>query len=337
MALAVAASAQGPTADEAKNIQTQAKVRTALIACMKVGSIPEGRKDCARTLEAVKALAKTRDLSEQAAALKKVSGFIASLKDPPEEKGAAEREKAFDALAELLPVKGLKSAYAKYFPPPSAPAGKDGAAGAGASAAAGPLGPEKSKAIGERMNAMGKALSPERKDEVLPGAAPAWAAAARDMHKIWTARNPKTADPELSAFAAKNLHEHGIPWRLALANWDYASSLKPWMKLTVGDMTAEGLTDANWGFCRDHPEAVRALLGREPKRSDMMNPRASILWWIAEYEVEKRKLGGDADPWTIVGSIFLPSDPHGKRVAQEQRRWKKVADQHARIVPPEGS
>jgi hypothetical protein len=104
------------------------------------------------------------------------------------------------------------------------------------------------------------------------------------------------------------------------------------MKFSKGGMTAEGLTDANWGFCKDHPEAVRALLGREPVRSDMMNPRASILWWIAEYEVERGVMGEDADPWRIAAGVFYPASPDGKRAKQEVRRWVRVALEHETIL-----
>lgn len=165
-----------------------------------------------------------------------------------------------------------------------------------------------------------------------PQAAPPWLADAKDLCKVWTARNPRTAEPALCEFAARELRAHGIPWRVALANWDYASSLKPWMKYSAGGMTAEGLTDANWGFCKDHPEAVRGLLGREPRRSDMMNPRASILWWIAEYELEREKLGAGADPWSIAAAVFYPASPEGKRARLEVRRWKRVAAEHERIL-----
>lgn len=181
------------------------------------------------------------------------------------------------------------------------------------------------------------AAIPTPASQAVPGqstkqaAAPPWQDDSRDICKIWTARNPKTADPDLCEFAARELHTHGIPWKVALANWDYASSLKPWMKYSAGGMTAEGLTDASWGFCRDHPEAVRGLLGREPRHSDMMNPQASILWWIAEYEIERKQLG-DGDAWRVTRGIFYPAEPDGARARLEQRRWQLVAREHDGIL-----
>ena len=179
---------------------------------------------------------------------------------------------------------------------------------------------------------------PTPPSEAVPGqtgssAVPPWEADARDILKIWKARDPKTADPDLCDFAARELRAHGIPWRVALANWDYATSLKPRMKFSEDGMTAEGLTDASWNFCRDHPEAVRSLLGRKPQHSDMMNPRASILWWIKEFEMERQKLGGEgADPWRVARGVFYPAEPDGARAKLEQRRWEKTAAEQDRIL-----
>ena len=162
---------------------------------------------------------------------------------------------------------------------------------------------------------------------------PPWEADTRDILKVWKARHPKTADPDLCDFLAHQLHVHGIPWRVPMANWDYATDLKPRMKYSAGGMTAEGLTDASWDFCRGYPEVVRGLLGRNPRHSDMMNPRASILWWIKEYELERQKLGGaGADPWRVARGVFLPARPDGRRAQREQRRWKAVAAEQDRIL-----
>ena len=128
------------------------------------------------------------------------------------------------------------------------------------------------------------------------------------------------------------LRARGIPWRLALANWDFATDLLPTHRYSAGGMTAEGLTDASWQWCKDHRDVVQGLLGRPGRRSDLYNPRASILWWIAEFEEQRAKMGEKTDPWRVAAGVFLPAAPYGKRAEKELRAWRSTMAKQDRCV-----
>lgn len=334
-----------PAAAQAKpepgKLSTQDKIRSSLVLCLQVGAEPEGRNICAKALGTARDLAKLKDLAEPEKTTEQVGSFIASLDASSGTKTAAQLEAEFEAIAKALPVRQFKPRYAKYFPPPAPPpdAGAAPAAAAERKEAQGKLTPAKEKDIRDRSEGIAQALLPTKKEESLP-ASPAkaeepWRTDARDMYKVWTCRQPKTADLSLCEFAARELRAHNIPWRVALANWDFATSLKTSHRYSAGGMTAEGLTDASWTWCRGHREVVRGLLGRPGKRADLYNPRASILWWIAEYEEHRGIMGKDTDPWKIAGGVFLPAAPNSKRVQREIRGWKSVYKLHDYcLLPP---
>ncbi|MCX5797593.1 MAG: hypothetical protein NTY77_19050 [Elusimicrobia bacterium] len=348
--LALPASAQVPpqAKTDPQKPATEDKIRAALISCMKVGAEPEGRKVCARALKASKALAKTRQLPKHEETANQVEAFMASLDRSSGTKTGAQLEADFDAIAKGLPVREFKPEYVKYFAPPAPPQAA-GAAGAAKKPEApgklGPqeekallVGPEKEKALKADEDSMAQALLPTKKEESLP-ASPAkaeepWRADAQEMYKIWTCRHPRTADMALCEFAARELSAHNIPWRIALANWDFATDLLPSHRYSKGGMTAEGLTDASWTWCKGHREVVRGLLGRPGERSDLYNPRASILWWIAEYEEHAQKMGKKADPWRVAAGVFLPAAPYSDRAEDEMRGWKDVAAKQDRCLVP---
>jgi hypothetical protein len=229
----------------------------------------------------------------------------------------------------------LQAAAVYVRPKPAPPAGAPGVAKV-KEAPRGPLSAEGGKALTDKAAAMGQALLPTKKDEKLPAASESgsepWRADAREMHKIWACRHPRTADMSLCEFAARELRAHDIPWRLALANWDFATDLLPTHRYSAGGMTAEGLTDASWQWCKDHRDVVQGLLGRPGRRSDLYNPRASILWWIAEFEEQRAKMGAKTDPWRVAAGVFLPAAPYGKRAEQELRAWRSTIAKQDRCV-----
>lgn len=331
---------------------TEDKIRASLILCMKFGAEPDGRKLCARALNAAKALAKSRQIPKHEETANQVEAFMASLEKSSETKTAAQLEADFDAIAKGLPVREFKPEYVKFFAPP-APPPEPGAAGAAKKPEApgqlGPqeekalVGPEKEKAIQAEAVSTAQALLPTKKEESIPAPAPQasepWRADARDMYQIWACRHPRTADLSLCEFAARELSAHNIPWRIALANWDSATDLSPShrysAKTTKGvTMTAEGLTDASWQWCKGHRQVVKSLLNRPGEHSDMYNPRASILWWIAEYEEHQQKMGKKADPWRVAAGVFLPAAPYSERAEDEMQKWQNVAAKQDRCLVP---
>lgn len=333
--LLLAWPAAAQTRPDAAKLSYEDKLRASLILCMKVGASPEGRRDCARVLSAAKALSRKKQPAAPEPAAGQVEDFLASLDASSGTKTAAQLEAEFEAIAKSLPVRQFKPQYARHFPPPAPPAGAPGAA-KDKEAPRSPLTAEGGKALTDKAAALGQALLPAKKDEKLPAAAAPgsepWRADAREMHKIWACRHPRTADLSLCEFAARELRAHGIPWRLALANWDFATDLLPSHRYSAGGMTAEGLTDASWQWCKDHRDVVQGLLGRPGRRSDLYNPRASILWWIAEFEEQRAKMGEKTDPWRVAAGVFLPAAPYGKRAEKEIQAWRSTMAKQDRCV-----